>query len=138
MKLVYALVSVLLLSTTSTDLTFINPINDGNIISDFDEIKGIKSITIRPENLLIDNEVIASEDGVVILIDTRPDNSYVVVIQHADNYQTMYSGLSNVDVKLDDTIKQGSTIGSLGDRTRLSFVIIKDGIRLENTSSLIE
>ena len=138
MKLIYALACVLLLSTTSTDLTFINPINDGEIVSDFEEAKGIKSVSIRPDNLLIDNEVIASEDGTVTSIDKRADNAFVVVVQHADNYQTMYSGLTSVELQIDDDVKQGDIIGNLGDNTRLDFVIIKDNVRLENTSSIIE
>ena len=70
MKKILVLLSVLLLcSCSSKNLSFINPINNGKVVSDFDENKGVYSISIRPESLIEDTKVISSEEGKVVSIE---------------------------------------------------------------------
>lgn len=138
MKKILVLLSVLLLcSCSSKNLSFINPINNGKIVSDFDENKGIYSISIRPESLIEDTKVISSEEGKVISIDTRADKNNVIIIEHTNGYKTMYSGVTDVTVSINKTVEKGEQLGYLNNLSRLDFVIIKDNERLKNSSEYI-
>lgn len=138
MKKILVLLSVLLLcSCSSKNLSFINPINNGKVVSDFDENKGIYSISIRPESLIEDTKVISSEEGKVISIDTRADKNNVIIIEHTNGYKTMYSGVTDVTVSINKTVEKGEQLGYLNNLSRLDFVIIKDNERLKNSSEYI-
>lgn len=138
MKRILVLLSVLLLcSCSSKNLSFINPINNGKVVSDFDENKGIYSISIRPESLIEDTKVISSEEGKVISIDTRADKNNVIIIEHTNGYKTMYSGVTDVTVSINKTVEKGEQLGYLNNLSRLDFVIIKDNERLKNSSEYI-
>lgn len=138
MKKIIVFLSVLLLcSCSSKNLSFINPINNGKVVSDFDENKGIYSISIRPESLIEDTKVISSEEGKVISIDTRADKNNVIIIEHTNGYKTMYSGVTDVTVSINKTVEKGEQLGYLNNLSRLDFVIIKDNERLKNSSEYI-
>lgn len=138
MKKILVLLSVLLLcSCSSKNLSFINPINNGKVVSDFDENKGIYSISIRPESLIENTKVISSEEGKVISIDTRADKNNVIIIEHTNGYKTMYSGVTDVTVSINKTVEKGEQLGYLNNLSRLDFVIIKDNERLKNSSEYI-
>ncbi|MDD6524737.1 MAG: M23 family metallopeptidase [Firmicutes bacterium] len=138
MKKILVLLSVLVLcSCSSKNLSFINPINNGKVVSDFDENKGIYSISIRPESLIEDTKVISSEEGKVISIDTRADKNNVIIIEHTNGYKTMYSGVTDVTVSINKTVEKGEQLGYLNNLSRLDFVIIKDNERLKNSSEYI-
>lgn len=138
MKKILVLLSVLLLcSCSSKNLSFINPINNGKVVSEFDENKGVYSISIRPESLIEDTKVISSEEGKVISIDTRADKNNVIIIEHTNGYKTMYSGVTDVTVSINKTVEKGEQLGYLNNLSRLDFVIIKDNERLKNSSEYI-
>ena len=138
MKKILVLLSVLLLcSCSSKNLSFINPINNGKVVSDFDENKGIYSISIRPESLIEDTKVISSEEGKVVSIEKRADRNNVIVIEHTNGYKTMYSGVTDVTVSINKTVEKGEQLGYLNNLSRLDFVIIKDNERLKNSSEYI-
>ena len=135
MKKILVLLSVLLLcSCSSKNLSFINPINNGKVVSDFDENKGVYSISIRPESLIEDTKVISSEEGKVVSIEKRADRNNVIVIEHTNGYKTVYSGVDDVTVSINKTVEKGEQLGYLNNLSRLDFVIIKDNERLKNSS----
>ena len=138
MKKILVLLSVLLLcSCSSKNLSFINPINNGKVVSDFDENKGVYSISIRPESLIEDTKVISSEEGKVVRIEKRADRNNVIVIEHTNGYKTVYSGVDDVTVSINKTVEKGEQLGYLNNLSRLDFVIIKDNERLKNSSEYI-
>lgn len=138
MKKILVLLSVLVLcSCSSKNLSFINPINNGKIVSDFDENKGIYSISIRPESLIEDTKVISSEERKVVSIEKRADRNNVIVIEHTNGYKTVYSGVDDVTVSINKTVEKGEQLGYLNNLSRLDFVIIKDNERLKNSSEYI-
>lgn len=138
MKKILVLLSVLLLcSCSSKNLSFINPINNGKVVSDFDENKGVYSISIRPESLIEDTKVISSEEGKVVSIEKRADRNNVIVIEHTNGYKTVYSGVDDVTVSINKTVEKGEQLGYLNNLSRLDFVIIKDNERLKNSSEYI-
>ena len=138
MKKLLVLLSVLLLcSCSSKNLSFINPINNGKVVSDFDENKGVYSISIRPESLIEDTKVISSEEGKVVSIEKRADRNNVIVIEHTNGYKTVYSGVDDVTVSINKTVEKGEQLGYLNNLSRLDFVIIKDNERLKNSSEYI-
>ena len=138
MKKILVLLSVLLLcSCSSINLSFINPINNGKVVSDFDENKGVYSISIRPESLIEDTKVISSEEGKVVSIEKRADRNNVIVIEHTNGYKTVYSGVDDVTVSINKTVEKGEQLGYLNNLSRLDFVIIKDNERLKNSSEYI-
>ena len=138
MKKILVLLSVLLLcSCSSKNLSFINPINNGKVVSDFDENKRVYSISIRPESLIEDTKVISSEEGKVVSIEKRADRNNVIVIEHTNGYKTVYSGVDDVTVSINKTVEKGEQLGYLNNLSRLDFVIIKDNERLKNSSEYI-
>ena len=138
MKKILVLLSVLLLcSCSSKNLSFINPINNGKVVSEFDENKGVYSISIRPESLIEDTKVISSEEGKVVSIEKRADRNNVIVIEHTNGYKTVYSGVDDVTVSINKTVEKGEQLGYLNNLSRLDFVIIKDNERLKNSSEYI-
>ncbi|MGN0993065.1 MAG: peptidoglycan DD-metalloendopeptidase family protein [Intestinibacter sp.] len=138
MKKLLVLLSILLLSSCSSKkLSFISPINNGKVVSEFDENKGVYSISIRPESLIEDTKVISSEEGKVVSIEKRADRNNVIVIEHTNGYKTVYSGVDDVTVSINKTVEKGEQLGYLNNLSRLDFVIIKDNERLKNSSEYI-
>lgn len=138
MKKILVLLSILLLSSCSSKkLSFISPINNGKVVSEFDENKGVYSISIRPESLIEDTKVISSEEGKVVSIEKRADRNNVIVIEHTNGYKTVYSGVDDVTVSINKTVEKGEQLGYLNNLSRLDFVIIKDNERLKNSSEYI-
>ena len=136
-KILVLLIVLLLCSCSSKNLSFINPINNGKVVSDFDENKGVYSISIRPESLIEDTKVISSEEGKVVSIEKRADRNNVIVIEHTNGYKTVYSGVDDVTVSINKTVEKGEQLGYLNNLSRLDFVIIKDNERLKNSSEYI-
>ncbi len=89
-----------------------------------------------------DNEfsVIAVMDGKVTKVYDNDILGQVVEITHDNNYITVYQMISNVNVKVDDEIRQGDTIAKSGTSklmptgNNLHFEVLKDGtVRDPNT-----
>lgn len=91
------------------------------------------------------DNIIAHSDGTVIFCQTGYKNnkgstgnaSYgnCVKIQHANGYYTLYAHLASVNVKLNDTVKQGQVLGMMGNTgnsygTHLHFEVWKNGTRI--------
>jgi lipoprotein NlpD len=73
--------------------------------------------------------VIAAASGTVILSGSLPGYGETIIIQHEDQYATVYTSLGQRKVKLDDRVKQAEMIGRLGkgegkgSEPRLSFEV---------------
>lgn len=68
-------------------------------------------------------EVQATADGTVMIAGVDPEREaygIMVLIEHADGYQTMYAHLSEADVEVGAHVRQGDLIGKVGS-TGLSF-----------------
>ena len=135
------------------DPTFIKPV-DGEIIRNFSIDSLVYSqtlkewvvhtgIDIKAEKKTI---VKASADGEVKLIKEDPRYGLTVVIEHVNGYESIYSNLLTAEfVNEGETIKQGQTIGTIGDtavfeildESHLHFEILKDGEYL-NPNKYIE
>lgn len=91
------------------------------------------------------DNIIAHSDGKVIFCQTGYKNnigstgnaSYgnCVKIQHSNDYCTLYAHLASVNVKLNETVKQGQVIGYMGNTgnsygTHLHFEVWKNGTRI--------
>ncbi len=77
-------------------------------------------------------QVHAARDGVVDLVARSPDGiGKVVIVRHPDNYLSVYSNARDLFVAVQDTVRQGDPIASLGananDEPLLRFEISKDG-----------
>ncbi|MCI5774117.1 MAG: M23 family metallopeptidase [Erysipelotrichaceae bacterium] len=133
------LVGVLLMSVSgvNAESLFINPIEDGEVVREFDEKKGYRRIAISDEDITKAN-VRVSCDGKVKNIDKRLNGTYDVTIEHDDGYLSMYIDMGEVNYAVGSEVKQGDTLGKVKDNMDyLEFVIIKDNVRLENTKELI-
>lgn len=77
-------------------------------------------------------EVYAARDGVVDLVARSPNGiGKVVIVRHPDDYLSVYSNARDLYVSIQDTVRQGDPIASLGananDEPLLRFEISKDG-----------
>lgn len=64
----------------------------------------------------VDNfDVVAILDGTVISVEKDDILGNVVQIQHSNDLISVYQSLKDVKVKLNDTVKQGTVIGSAGE-----------------------
>jgi len=77
-------------------------------------------------------EVRAARNGVVNWVARSPDGvGKVVIVRHDDDYLSIYSNAQDLFVSVNDTVRQGDPIASLGananDEPLLRFEISKDG-----------
>jgi len=76
----------------------------------------------------------AAADGIINNIGDYFFNGKTVFIDHGLGMITMYCHLSNIAVKLNDYIKQGDIIGTVGQTGRVTGAHLHWGITLNNTS----
>lgn len=124
------------------DPTFSKPI-DGEIIREFAKENLVYSETLKEWithtgiDIKADKASIvkASADGCVKSIKNDPRYGITVVIEHTNGYVSVYSNLLTAEfVKEDEKVKQGQTIGTVGntatfeiaDECHLHFEILKD------------
>ncbi len=79
-------------------------------------------------------DIVAVYDGKVIDVKEDALLGQVVQIEHESNYISVYQSLGEVNVKVDDVVKQGDKIGTSGTSnlnkdlgSHLSFELIKNG-----------
>ena len=103
------------LSSDIIDLPIENMINpvDGSIIRGFSGATGDNDgVDIK---VLQDTKVKAAAHGTIAQIaKSRVDETFVVLLRHENNMYTVYSKLSDVNVKENDIVKSGETIGTIG------------------------
>lgn len=138
-KKIILFLGIVLLSvcSVSAETSFISPIEDGEVVRDFDEEKGYKRIALTCEEIN-EAKVLVSADGEVTNIDKRLNGTYDVTVTHEDGYISMYIDMGSVNYSIGDKVEQGDSLGKVSDNMDyLEFVIIKDNVRLENTKDLI-
>ena len=138
-KKIILFLGIVLLSvcSVSAETSFISPIEDGEVVRDFDEEKGYKRIALTCEDIN-EAKVLVSADGEVTNIDKRLNGTYDVTVTHEDGYISMYIDMGSVNYSIGDKVEQGDNLGKVSDNMDyLEFVIIKDNVRLENTKDLI-
>lgn len=124
------------------DLTFIKPV-EGEILREFAKENLVYSntlkewvthngIDIKAEKTTI---VKSAAEGTIKSIKNDPRYGITVVIEHTNGYVSIYSNLLTAEfVKEGETVKQGQTIGTVGntasfeiaDEYHLHFEILKD------------
>ena len=126
----------------SAETTFINPIEDGEVVRDFDAETGYKRIAISNDDIK-NAEVLVSCDGKVKNIDKRLNGTYDVTITHEDGYITMYIDMGKVNFEVGSEVKQGDVIGKSGEnvyeadlKNHLHFILQK-GDQLYNPEKFI-
>lgn len=130
-------ISLSFINVKATSDGFISPVNNGIITRDYNAKSGLKCIHMRSDDVMSNSiEIQASADGKIISIATNSIGNISVLIEHEDGYSTVYGGLSELNYSLGDEIKQGDIIGITATNS-MSFVIIHDNERLENTKELI-
>lgn len=143
-------------TTKNTIVEEKNVINDpefkmpvsGEIVREFAKDKLVYSNTLEEwvthNGIDIDADkttvVKASAEGTIKSIKNDPRYGLTVVIEHLNGFTSVYSNLLTAEfVKTDDNVKQGQTIGTVGntatfeitDEPHLHFEILKDGKYLD-------
>lgn len=129
------------------EINFIQPV-EGKIIKEFAKDNLVYSTTLEEwvTHLGVDiradktTVVKAAADGVVRSIKNDPRYGLTVVINHDDQYQTVYSNLLTAEFVVEgESITQGQTIGTVGntavfevsDESHLHFEILKDSVQVD-------
>ncbi len=76
--------------------------------------------------------VMATSDGEIVKAEFREKYGNMIVIRHDDTFETLYSQLSEIQVKVGQTIKKGEQIGLVGSSgmstgPHLHYEVHKDG-----------
>ncbi len=125
------------------DPTFVKPV-EGQVSTEFAKDTLIYSNTLQEWvthngiDIKADKTTVvkASAEGTIKSIKNDPRYGITVVIEHVNGYQTVYANLLTAEfVKEGETVKQGQTIGTVGntatfeiaDDSHLHFEMIKDG-----------
>lgn len=74
--------------------------------------------------------VLASADGVVVTVDTRPDYGNMIIIDHGSGLTTRYAHLSGFRVTLGERVKRGQLIGLVGKSGRATGPHLHYEVRL--------
>lgn len=79
--------------------------------------------------------IIATADGIIVKADAEGDWGNLIVISHADGYQTRYAHLDGFNVIKDQSVKKGEVIGYVGNTglskgSHLHYEILKENKRL--------
>ncbi|MBB4826964.1 murein DD-endopeptidase MepM/ murein hydrolase activator NlpD [Sporosarcina luteola] len=86
-------------------------------------------------------EILAADNGVVTDVGYHSTYGNRIVITHNNGYETLYAHLSSIDVKVGQTVPQGSHIGVMGSTGRstglhLHFEVFQDGSNVNPLSVL--
>lgn len=103
--------------TDSLTNTFVEPVK-GHITSGFQEkTHPVFNTKIEPRgveySVFEDQTVLVSSDGVVLNIMDSTYQGKRVVVQHKDDYKTVYDGVETCQVQEEQSVKKGDTIGSI-------------------------
>ncbi len=132
---------------TKKELSFQKPV-EGDIVREYAKDNLIYSNTLEEwtTHLGIDIKadkttvVKSAEAGTVKSIKNDPRYGLTVVVEHADNFQTIYSNLLTSEFVVEgETIEKGQAIGTVGntavfeiaDEPHLHFEILKDNVQVD-------
>jgi murein DD-endopeptidase MepM/ murein hydrolase activator NlpD len=115
-------------SATPPSLNAVAPMN-GTISERFNSktLLGVRVVGSK------DAQVSAVADGVVVAKEWMPETGHVVIIQHKNNYLSIYRNLAEVFVSKGEPLKGAQAIGSAAgndDKSTLEFELWRDGSAL--------
>lgn len=133
-------------------LTFGLPMNNAVVVKDYsdDRLQLNESLNRWEIHLAIDlasenDKVFSVSDGIVASVDSNSLEGYVIKIEHADGFQSVYSSLGeDVKVKAGEKVSAGQEIGVASataanesvDGGHLHFVLLKDGVEVDPNNYL--
>ena len=137
----------------STDnMEFGLPMADATIIKDYSEdfLQFNENLNRWEIHLALDmasenGEVLAIYDGTIASVDSNSLEGYVVTINHADGFTSVYSSLSDeLAVNVGDAVVKGQKIGKASDSAsnesnaggHLHFTLLKDGVEVDPNNYL--
>ena len=111
----------------------------GKIANSYTEaLKGveIEAAAAEPGNPIV---VKAMDAGQVIEVTLSENNTYRIVVQHANDLSSVYSGLQEADVRLNDWVQGGQPVGTLSaeEQENLLYFAIKKGDRFIDPTDVI-
>ena len=124
----------------SDSLFFINPIN-GIVGREFNPDKGHFGIDYAVK---VGTPVLASANGTIIFADYTAQNGNVIIIEHENNYLSIFKHCGAILKKASESVMQGEVValsGNTGTNTtgaHLHFEIWKDGTPINPRNMLIK
>ena len=129
------------------ELNFEKPV-EGDIVKEFAKETLVYSetlkewtthagIDIKAEKTTV---VKAAEEGIVKTIKNDPRYGLTIIIEHENNFQTIYSNLMTSEFVVEgEKVEKGQSLGTVGntaifeiaDEPHLHFEIIKDGVQID-------
>ena len=110
---------------TVSDTVFLMPLL-GVAVRDFslDSDNGTNtSLIIQGES---GQDVTSTAKGMVSYLEETV-TGWIIKIDHANDFQSVYQGLVSVEVELNDTVEAGAPVGTIGEDP-LTFTLLKGGI----------
>lgn len=104
----------------------------GQIIADYTGPNGNEGIDIAAPSGTV---VVAAGDGVVALLSQSTDETAVVLIRHSDQFYTVYSNLTQIQVEKGQQVKQGQSLGVIADGEK-QYLHFELRIGLESTDPI--
>ncbi|MBC7436521.1 MAG: peptidoglycan DD-metalloendopeptidase family protein [Bdellovibrionales bacterium] len=110
------------------DVAWIWPVNGGNLIAGFDEVKN-KGLDIGGK---VGESIVAASDGRVVYAGAGLRGyGNLIILKHNNTFLTAYAHNQTLLVKEDQTVRKGQKIAEMGssdaDRVKLHFEIRKQG-----------
>ncbi|MPW26597.1 peptidoglycan DD-metalloendopeptidase family protein [Alkalibaculum sp. M08DMB] len=104
--------------------TFVEPVS-GHLVSEFQEkTHPVFNTKIEPRGieylLFEDQSITAASDGVIINIMVSTYQGKRVVMQHYDQYKTVYDGVETCEVEEGQSVKKGEKIGFVEANEKIS------------------
>lgn len=115
------------------EISFIKPVNGGSISSYYGMRYGKLHAGIDIA-LSSGSTIYASEKGKVIFSGWKGSYGYLVIVEHADGYETYYAHCSRLFVSFGETVEKGQEIASVGMTGNATGPHVHFEIRLNGTS----
>lgn len=132
-------------NSTSTSKTFsiVLPFTKKTVITSFSDTTPVYSQTLDEWACHVGldfscnagDDIKSAANGIVKSITDDGVYGKTVIVSHSNGYSTLYRGLENINVNIDELITEGQLIGTVADSlpyeahmgTHLHFELIKDG-----------
>ena len=120
--------SQVIVETGALQYVFYRPVS-GVLLESFEPNIGRYGVSIMTSA----NElVMATLAGRVVVAEFSMEHKWVVILQHEDNYLSVYKGMNRLQVQRGDVMRAGEVIGRMGDddeaMRNLDFELWKKGV----------
>ncbi|MFZ7132258.1 MAG: peptidoglycan DD-metalloendopeptidase family protein [Eubacteriales bacterium] len=125
--------------STTEDLNYLEPVQ-GHLTSEFEEkTHPVFNTKIEPRGVeysIFENQDVAvSSDGIVLSILTSTYQGKRIVVQHNDQFKTVYDGVENCQVEEGQEVKKGESLGTIEaneEKSKLFFFEVwKDNVAVD-------